>query len=219
MAVQTHFFPLYPASVMHSAMASTAADVELMARVALGEPAAQRILVGRLLRRVDRLCRVLLRNVRDAEDARQLSMLEILKAAHNFRGESTVERWGDRITVRTALRAVASERKAQRMQMEPEPTSTSRNAAESSVLAQEYLHRLSERQRTVLVLRHVLDYSIEEIATMEGISANTVKDRLLRARSTMRRMFRRDHLVVHERMEAPAFQSDDDSTEASTKRR
>jgi RNA polymerase sigma factor (sigma-70 family) len=184
-------------------MSSTEVDVDLMARVAHGEPAAQRALVGRLLGRVDRLCRVLLRNVRDAEDARQLSMLEILRAARNFRGESTLERWGDRITVRTALRAVASERKAQRIAVDPELPSSNRNAGESSVLAQEYLHRLSERQRTVLVLRHVLDYSIEEIAAIEGISANTVKDRLLRGRGIMRKMFRRDQLIVNERVEAP----------------
>jgi len=186
-----------------------------MARVALGEPGAQRVLVGRLLHRVDKLCRVLLRNVRDAEDARQLSMLEILKAAHNFRGESSVERWADRITVRTALRAVAAERRAQMMPLEPELSSTNRDAGESVVLAQEYLHGLSERQRTVLILRHVLDYSIEEIATMEGISANSVKDRLLRGRGIMRRMFRRDQLLVSERVNAPA----DESIVRPTKRR
>jgi RNA polymerase sigma factor (sigma-70 family) len=199
-------------------MSSTEADVDLMTRVARGEPAAQRALVGRLLRRVDRLCRVLLRNVRDAEDARQLSMLEILRAARNFRGESSVERWGDRITVRTALRAVASERKAQRIPVDQDLPGSNKHAGESSVLAQEYLHRLSERQRTVLVLRHVLDYSIEEIAAMEGISANTVKDRLLRGRSIMRKMFRRDQLVASERAEPPATGGADEPVPMSKRR-
>jgi RNA polymerase sigma factor (sigma-70 family) len=176
-------------------MSSSTDDAELMARVAIGEAAAQRALASRLLPRVDRLCRALLRNGRDAEDARQLSMIEILRAAHNFRGESSVERWADRITVRTALRAIASERKAQRLPLETD-ASTTHGTGESSVLAREYLDRVSERQRTVLILRHGLDYSIEEIAAIEAISVNTVKDRLLRGRGTMRRMFRRDQLLA-----------------------
>jgi RNA polymerase sigma factor (sigma-70 family) len=173
-------------------------DVELMSRVAGGDAAAQRALVKRLLPRVDRLCRALLRNAHDAEDARQLSMVEILRAARSFRGDSSVERWGDRITVRTALRAVASERKARLTPMEPELPSGPRGAGEAAVLVKECLDRLSDRQRTVLVLRHALDYSIEEIAALEGVTANTVKDRLLRARSTMRRVFRRDELLTRD---------------------
>jgi DNA-directed RNA polymerase specialized sigma24 family protein len=39
----------------------------------------------------------------------------------------------------------------------------------------------------VLILRHGLEYSVEEIAEMFGISPNTVKDRLLRGRSALRR--------------------------------
>lgn len=57
---------------------------------------------------------------------------------------------------------------------------------------------LSERQRTVVVLRHALDYSIERIAALEGATASTVKDRLLRARTAMRRMFRREDLLTTE---------------------
>lgn len=66
------------------------------------------------------------------------------------------------------------------------------------MLANECIDRLSERQRTVVVLRHALDHSIEEIAALEGVTANTVKDRLLRARTAMRRMFRREDLLTTE---------------------
>lgn len=67
---------------------------------------------------------------------------------------------------------------------------------EDAVLAQEYLLRVSERQRTVLILRHSFEYSIDEIAALAGISANTVKDRLLRGRGLMRKMFRREQLLL-----------------------
>jgi len=59
----------------------------------------------------------------------------------------------------------------------------------------EYLDALPEPLRTVLVLRHVLDHSIEEIAETLGVSPNTVKDRLLRARERMRKLVRRERAI------------------------
>lgn len=56
----------------------------------------------------------------------------------------------------------------------------------------EYLAELPETRRTALVLRHVLGYSIDEIAALTGASINTVKDRLLAAREQMRKHVRRD---------------------------
>jgi RNA polymerase sigma-70 factor, ECF subfamily len=182
-------------------MLSTADDIELMVQVARGEPAAQRVLVRRLLRRIERVCRALLRNRVDAEDAAQLSVIEILKSARNFRGESSLERWSDRITARTALRAVASERRAHRPPFEEEPRVT-HGSAEYALLAHECLDRLSERQRSVLILRHGLEYSVEEIAEIAGISPNSVKDRLLRGRTELRRLLRRDQVVQLPRVKA-----------------
>jgi DNA-directed RNA polymerase specialized sigma24 family protein len=44
------------------------------------------------------------------------------------------------------------------------------------------LSELPEARRTVLVLRHVIGWSIQEIAEYTSVSVNTVKDRLLSAR-------------------------------------
>jgi RNA polymerase sigma-70 factor (ECF subfamily) len=178
-----------------SADGSGADDVELMARVGRGDADAQRQVVRRLLRRVEHLCRAVLRGREEALDARQLSIVEILRSAHSFRGASTLERWADRITVRTALRAAASERRAQRAPVDLE-RDTTHPTSESVLLARQYLDGISERQRMVVVMRHSLEYSIEEIAEMTGISQNAVKDRLLRARAIMRRMSRREQLLV-----------------------
>jgi RNA polymerase sigma-70 factor (ECF subfamily) len=171
-------------------------DIDLMARVALGDADAQRQVTHRLLRRVEGLCRAVLRSREEALDARQLSILEILKSARSFRGESTLERWADRITVRTALRTAASERSAHRAPVDVEPN-TAHLASDSVLLARQYLNCISERQRMVVVMRHSLEYSIDEIAELTGISQNAVKDRLLRARAIMRRMCRREQLLVH----------------------
>jgi RNA polymerase sigma-70 factor (ECF subfamily) len=173
------------------AMFSNGEDAELMARVAGGNLDAQRTVARRLLRRIQRLCRALLRNRHDAEDAVQLSVLEVLRSARNYRGESSLERWSDRITVRTTLRAAAAERRTRGAPIEGDVGVTYGNI-EHSLLAGECLDRLSERQRSALILRHGLEYSIEEIGEFLGISPNTVKDHLLRGRSILRRELQRD---------------------------
>jgi RNA polymerase sigma-70 factor, ECF subfamily len=177
---------------------STADDISLMTEVASGDRVAQQRLVRRLLRRIERLCRALLRNRSDAEDATQLSVLELLKSARSYRGESSLERWSDRITVRTALRAAANERRAHRAPLAEEPRFTPA-IGDHLVLAAEYIRRVPERQRSVLILRHSLEYSIHEIAEICRISPNSVKDRLLRGRGALRRVLRRDNLSAFRR--------------------
>lgn len=185
----------HPTAVSGS-LPSTADDAELMARVARGDRAAQQALVRRLLPRVQRLCRALLRSNHDAQDAAQVSMLEIFQSSRGYRGDSSLERWADRITVRTALRTSRAEKRAQRLPVDLPPPGSTPAAGEDAVLAQEYLARISERQQAVLILRHGFEYSIEEIAELCGISPNTVKDRLLRGRGLMRRMLRREQFLI-----------------------
>jgi RNA polymerase sigma-70 factor (ECF subfamily) len=56
----------------------------------------------------------------------------------------------------------------------------------------EYLAELPETRRVALVLRHVLGYTVEEIAGLTEASPNTVKDRLLQAREQVRKILRRE---------------------------
>jgi RNA polymerase sigma-70 factor (ECF subfamily) len=176
------------------ASSHTAEDLQLMALAAAADPTAQRLVATRLMERVQRLSRSLLQNNADASDASQASLLEILKSAGTFRGESSLERWADRIVVRTALRS-AAKRRAEGMTMWDDIEMAVHGSSDPSVIVREYLDRLSEPARTVLVLRHGFEYSIEEIAELTGVSPNTVKDRLLRAREAIRRLVRREQLL------------------------
>ena len=176
------------------ASSHTAEDLQLMALAAAADPTAQRLIATRLMERVQRLSRSLLQNNADASDASQASLLEILKSAGTFRGESSLERWADRIVVRTALRS-AAKRRAEGTTMWDDIDMAVHGSSDPSVMVREYLDRLSEPARTVLVLRHGFEYSIEEIADLTGVSPNTVKDRLLRAREAIRRVVRREQLL------------------------
>jgi RNA polymerase sigma-70 factor (ECF subfamily) len=140
-----------------------------------------------------------LRRVDDAEDAEQVALVEVLAAAPGYRGESSLEVWADRIAVRTAIR-IARERRLATVRLEADvspddlhgPSTPSPLSESMPRPIREYLDQLPEARRTVLVLRHALGHSIEEIAELTGVSVNTVKDRLLHARDQVRRMVRRD---------------------------
>ncbi|HEY6878187.1 MAG TPA: sigma-70 family RNA polymerase sigma factor [Polyangiales bacterium] len=181
------------------------ADVHL-AQAAITCAVTRDRLTRRLRPRVQRLVRSFLRNDADAEDASQVALLEILRAIPSFRGESKLEAWADRIAVRTAIRVARTRRLAavrahETLDPDELPTMTS-EVARSEELPQSlrvYLDALPEARRTVLVLRHALGYSLQEIAELTGCSENTVKDRLLSARNEVRKMVRRDAAVRRSR--------------------
>ena len=184
---------------MAGAMAEDDDGDAQLAHDAATDPVARDALARRLGPRVRRLAASLLRSAPDAEDATQLALLEIMRSAPGFRGESTLESWADRIAVRTAIRVARARRLAAvRSESAIEPDDLPGPRAESgaaeelprSILA--YLHELPEARRTVLVLRHAMGYSVQEIAETTGVSVNTVKDRLLSAREEVRRMVRRE---------------------------
>src|SRR5436305_8044544 len=86
-------------------------DLGLMRLVAGGDSHAQRVLAHRVASRVQRLSQRLLANDADAEDAAQMALMEILRSAATYREESSIERWADRIAVRTTLRHAREQRR------------------------------------------------------------------------------------------------------------
>lgn len=169
-----------------------------MDAVAANDPQAQRQLIERLGGRVRRLCRLLCRSQADAEDAAQLALLEVLKSASRFRVEASLERWTDRITARTALRLNRREQSRARLLERwlspgslPWGTSLESRLGVSAGL-DGFLARLSEPRREAFVLRHALDYSVDEIAALTNAPRGTVKDRLVSARKQLKKMVDRD---------------------------
>lgn len=169
-----------------------------MDAVAANDGPAQRQLVERLAPRVRRLCRLLCRSQADAEDAEQLALLEILKSASRFRVEASLERWSDRITARTALRLNRRERsRARLLERWLSPGSLPWGTPLQSTLGvsvglDAFLTSLSEPRREAFVLRHALEYTVDEIAELTGAPRGTVKDRLVSARKQLRKLVDRE---------------------------
>lgn len=169
-----------------------------MSAVAASDEVAQRQLVERLGGRVRRLCRLLCRSQADADDAAQSALIEILKSASRFQVEASLERWADRITARTALRLNRRER-SRSLLLErwlspgalPWGTPLACTLGVSPGL-DAFLARLSSQRREAFVLRHALEYSVDEIAELTDTPRGTVKDRLVSARKQLRKMVARD---------------------------
>ena len=178
-------------------------DLALMKLVAGGDAHAQRVLAHRLAPRVRRVARRLLSNGADADDAAQVALMEILRSAQSYREEASVERWADRIAVRTALRQAREQRRRGWLfgsrddgeeprafeRVEPEDPGT---REETPRRLEEYLAELPLARREVLVLKHALGYTTDEIAELVDKPIGTIKDRLVAARKQIRRSILRE---------------------------
>lgn len=176
-------------------------DLALMKLVAGGDAHAQRVLAHRLAPRVQRVARRLLSNAADADDAAQVALMEILRSAQSYREEASVERWADRITVRTSLRHVREQRRRGWLfgRDDDEPRGAGRfelevngTREETPRRLEEYLAELPLARREVLVLKHALGYTTDEIAELVDKPIGTIKDRLVAARKQIRRAILRE---------------------------
>lgn len=175
------------------------ADVELVRRAVAGDRRATAWLVKRIMPRVRRIARALARVSADADDATQNAMVRIVRSLPSYRGRSRFENWAKRIAVRATLRYLETERRRQ-VPGQPEcpdgvasPTGGWTGLHEALPRdVREYLAELPTAQRSAIVLRYALDYSIEEIANLTEVSPNTVKGRLRLGTKTLRKLVRRE---------------------------
>jgi RNA polymerase sigma-70 factor (ECF subfamily) len=170
-----------------------------MELVAAGDERAQSMLAMRLSGRFRRVLRGLLGDSRDADDAAQDALVEVLASAHGFRGDASIERWADRIAVRTGLRFRRRERRGPIADVDPDQL---RSVAPSSAIADAlpqpldaYLDQLPIGERQVLFLKHGLGYSLPEVAEIVGAARSTTKYRLTSALERLRKVIRRDTAI------------------------
>jgi len=149
--------------------------------------------------------RFLLASTRDVDLAETLTQECFLKAHRNwgsFRGESTAMTW----LMRIAINLQKDHWRNRRMQFwrqtrvnsvdldeASEWLPSGERSAEQKLLAKEQVKRvwesvkgLSERQRTVFLLRFVEEQELSEIALATGLSEGTVKAHLSRALTRVR---------------------------------
>jgi len=149
--------------------------------------------------------RFLLASLRDVDLAETLTQECFLKAHRNwgsFRGESSALTWLMRIAINLQKdhwrnRRMQFWRHTQNNSVDLDEASewlpSGESSAEQQLLAREQVKRvwksvagLSERQRTVFLLRYVEERDLSEIAQATGLSEGTVKAHLSRALGKVR---------------------------------
>jgi RNA polymerase sigma factor (sigma-70 family) len=157
-----------------------------------------------LLRRhgpmVQGVCRAMLPNEADAEDAFQATFLVLAKKASSVRTPGSVSAWLHGVAYRTASRArvdLARRRKHEARATLPEATPPEEMTwREVQCVLHEEMARLGEGYRTPLVLCYLQGKTQEEAARLMGLPKGTLKGRLERGRALLRKQLERRGLAL-----------------------
>ncbi len=136
----------------------------------------------------------------DAEDLTQAVMLKVGEGLRGFRGDSSVSTWIYRIATNTALDRLRRKPVPTISETELEsddgnvPPAAQAASAEKTAIREEmnacirdFIEHLPQNYKTVMVLSELEGFKNDEIAAVLGITLDTVKIRLHRAREKLRK--------------------------------
>jgi RNA polymerase sigma factor (sigma-70 family) len=144
------------------------------------------------------VCRRVLHNPHDAEDAFQATFLVLVRKASGLRSPGMVGNWLYGVAYRTALeaRAAAARRRAKEAKVLP-PTETSEDIwADLRPMLDQELQRLPEKYRAVIVLCDLEGKTRKEAARQLGWPEGTVASRLASARKMLAHRLSRHRLAI-----------------------
>lgn len=148
------------------------------------------------------VCRGVLRNDHDAEDAFQTTFLTLARKAHALRADSSLGAWLHRVGLRIAVEARQRVARTQRLEScgvsldmlvgrDPAPEERGHGALH------EEIDRLPEKYRAPIVLCELEELTRDEAASRLGWPPGTVAGRLARARALLRdRLVRRKFVTT-----------------------
>jgi RNA polymerase sigma-70 factor, ECF subfamily len=155
-----------------------------------------------------RVARGVLRNSADAEDVAQEAMLRAYRQFDRLRDRSRFKAWLVRIAFRLALDRLRSGKRRELRdtvwsQPEHQPPAVNAEDLAASNEFQAHLENalaeLPEKLRLVLLLAAMEGHTIDEIASMLGISTGTVKSRIFYARRQLAEKLRCHANIIKKR--------------------
>lgn len=179
-------------------------EAELIQRACQGDKEAFYNLVRPCERAVYTAAISILKNPEDAEEVAQEAVLKALSHLADFRAEAKFSTWLIQITINEALLKLRKDRRHLYVSVDEPRTDEDgeyfpKDFADWREVPSETLQRMELREalnraiaslslkyREVLILRDVQQLRIEEVSQILGITAGSVKTRLLRARLQMR---------------------------------
>jgi RNA polymerase sigma-70 factor (ECF subfamily) len=189
---------------------TTLSDEQVVERVLEGHTALFEVLMRRHNERIYRAARAILRDDREAEDVMQQAYVNAYAHLRQFDRRAAFATWLTRIAVHEAISRIRRRRRYEPLDPETEgmpdifpgqqAADPEREAfgRELGALLEAAVDGLPDGAREVFVLRQVEGLSTAETACSLGISEDTVKTRLSRARAALRRdLFERAGLAAH----------------------
>ncbi len=173
----------------------------LVRRAQSGDEAAFRELVEKYQSKVFSIIHGIVRQKNDVEDIAQQVFAKIYFSIKNFDFRSSPITWIYKITVnecfdylrkkkvrKLVYESDLSEDEVRRVE-NTEPATDRTPRADTTLARRDYvsklLDRVSEEERSLLMLKEVEGYSVEELASMLNMNENTVKVKLFRARQKL----------------------------------
>jgi RNA polymerase sigma factor (sigma-70 family) len=172
---------------------SGVSDAELLSRyLSARDPAAFELLVWRYHRLVLGVCRRILADPQDVEDAFQATFLVLVRRVGAIHRRASLSSWLYGVARRVALEAAGRNARRRRCQAPPaavpagEEPGDAIHREELRRLLDEELGRLPEKYRSPLVLCYLEGVTYDEAAQRLGCPKGTVSTRLTRARELLR---------------------------------
>ncbi|MDR3622297.1 MAG: sigma-70 family RNA polymerase sigma factor [Paludisphaera borealis] len=169
-------------------------DRELIARISRASAddaeALFEVLVTRHGPMVLRVCRNVLNDPHDAEDAFQATFLVLVKQFRTIRKLDSIGSWLYGVAARVSARArveAAKRRKREREHVQLAVVPAPDDEASRGLAIQEEVLRLPDRYRSVVVLCYWESLTHEQAATRLACPIGTVRSRVARARELLRR--------------------------------
>ena len=170
----------------------------LVRRVQNGDELAFREIVERYQSKVFSIIYGILRNHNDAEDIAQQVFTKVYFSIRSFDFRSSLLTWIYKITVNECYDYLRK-RRVRKLVYESDFSAEDATRAQSTDAARDQspgvddslaqrdyvlklLSKVSEEDRTLMLLKEVEGHSVEELAQMTGMNENTIKVKLFRAR-------------------------------------
>ncbi len=179
-------------------------DLPLINRFKDGDSTAFGELVLKYQDRIYNLCRNMLGNTHEAEDAAQDTFLKAYQKLKDFNPEASLYTWLYRIAVNTCLdykkrplwesllRKAGEDEEYILEPLADEPSPEKLYESKQLGLAlRKSLGKLSLKLRTVIILKEIEGLSYEEIADILEVSIGTVKSRISRAREELKQRLKK----------------------------
>ena len=144
-------------------------------------------------RRMFRLIYGIVRNVPDAQDLTQDSLLKAIRRKGQLKDSRKVAQWLNRIAVNTALDFMRRKGRVGFEQLATIPVAKTESPEHSAIRSETRrwlnrgLKRLTQRERTALLLRDVEQFPAGEVAKIMGCSPATVRSHIANARVKFKR--------------------------------